>query len=313
MKKCFLFASLIAMVAILATSCKPKGDVPTVRFGYEVNELTVTFTNLCKDATSYAWDFGDGATSTEEAPKHEYKDYGTYTVKLTAKNQYGDKSATEDVEIIKRIIAIDGDFSDWQALDAKVAKCAADENSKYDYFDNAKFVRDEDFVYFFLEFLPDKDDFSTEEEGDVHDYWVKHISLWLNLDDQTGCDIWWWAPGAHVDFLIEGSWEDKFESAAIDQCPEDLNGGDNAEWQWVSTGITGAVSSCEAVDLANGHKAIEGKIMVKLLPIEAVTVKMGIGALAPDWENYAGELPQVTMNDDGTTSAGALMEVPLIK
>ena len=32
---------------------------------------------------SYSWDFGDGETSTEEAPLHSYKTDGTYTVQLT--------------------------------------------------------------------------------------------------------------------------------------------------------------------------------------------------------------------------------------
>ena len=83
MKKSLLFASFIAMVAILAVSCKPKGDAPKALFSYADNELTVTFENLSKGADSYVWDFGDGETSTEESPVHVYKDYDAYTVKLS--------------------------------------------------------------------------------------------------------------------------------------------------------------------------------------------------------------------------------------
>jgi len=313
MKKTFLFASFIAIVAMLAVSCKPKGDLPSPRFGYEADALTVVFTNLSKGAESYAWDFGDGETSIEEAPTHVYKEYGEYTVVLKAKNAVGEKSYSEDIALTKKIIILDGDFTDWVECDAKAAKCVADDNAKEDYFYAAKFIRDEEFVYFFLEFDGAKDDFTTEE-GDVHDYWVKHVSLWLDFGDATGCNIWWWAPTSWVDFLIEGSWEDKFESATIDQCPEDLNGGDNSEWLWVSTGVTGAVSSCEAQTLQNGHLAIEGKIMVALLPLQPENiVRMGIGALAPDWENYAGRLPQTTITAGGTEEQGALVEVPLVK
>jgi PKD repeat protein len=48
--------------------------------------LTVTFTatNTGGLVTSWAWDFGDGATSTEQNPVHTYDDEGTYTVYLTA-------------------------------------------------------------------------------------------------------------------------------------------------------------------------------------------------------------------------------------
>lgn len=44
----------------------------------------VTFTNASTNATSYAWDFGDGATSTATNPVHAYNTAGTYSVTLTA-------------------------------------------------------------------------------------------------------------------------------------------------------------------------------------------------------------------------------------
>jgi PKD repeat protein len=45
---------------------------------------SVQFTNLSQNATSYLWDFGDGTTSTEAEPLHEYSALGAYTVILTA-------------------------------------------------------------------------------------------------------------------------------------------------------------------------------------------------------------------------------------
>lgn len=43
-----------------------------------------SFLNASHDATSYLWDFGDGATSTETDPVHPYATPGLYTVQLTA-------------------------------------------------------------------------------------------------------------------------------------------------------------------------------------------------------------------------------------
>lgn len=42
------------------------------------------FVNTSQNATSYWWDFGDGATSTAANPYHQYTDTGTYTVTLIA-------------------------------------------------------------------------------------------------------------------------------------------------------------------------------------------------------------------------------------
>ena len=44
------------------------------------------FSNMSQNATSYAWDFGDGRTSTQANPSNTYASVGTYTVKLTANN-----------------------------------------------------------------------------------------------------------------------------------------------------------------------------------------------------------------------------------
>ena len=53
--------------------------------------------------TSWAWDFGDGQTSTTQNPSHTYTADGTYTVKLTAKNATGqdEESKTSYIKISK--------------------------------------------------------------------------------------------------------------------------------------------------------------------------------------------------------------------
>jgi PKD repeat protein len=46
--------------------------------------LTVAFTDLSLGGIStWSWDFGDGGTSTEQNPSHDYVTAGTYTVSLT--------------------------------------------------------------------------------------------------------------------------------------------------------------------------------------------------------------------------------------
>ena len=55
----------------------------------------VQFTDLTTNLpTSWAWDFGDGGTSTLQNPAHQYTATGTYNVTLTATNGFGTASIT---------------------------------------------------------------------------------------------------------------------------------------------------------------------------------------------------------------------------
>ena len=45
--------------------------------------------------TSWAWDFGDGGTSSAQNPTHKYNTAGTFAVKLTAANANGNNSVTK--------------------------------------------------------------------------------------------------------------------------------------------------------------------------------------------------------------------------
>ena len=69
---------------------------PAVAAGFTANPtvgcslpFATTFTNTSTGAISYAWDFGDGYTSTAASPTHSYTAYGSYTVRLIATNSNG--------------------------------------------------------------------------------------------------------------------------------------------------------------------------------------------------------------------------------
>jgi Zn-dependent metalloprotease len=73
--------------------CMLPTAVPSVDFTSDVTETclgTVHFTDLTTGgASSWAWTFGDGGTSTLQNPTHTYAAPGTYTVRLTATNIVG--------------------------------------------------------------------------------------------------------------------------------------------------------------------------------------------------------------------------------
>ncbi|MEO1516891.1 MAG: PKD domain-containing protein [Bacteroidota bacterium] len=63
-------------------------DLPQVAFRFEVlqacDPAEVAFFNDSQDASSFLWDFGDGATSAQTNPVHEYLQGGKYVVRLLA-------------------------------------------------------------------------------------------------------------------------------------------------------------------------------------------------------------------------------------
>ncbi len=58
--------------------------------------LNVSFTNLSTgDISTYAWSFGDGGSSTQPNPSHEYTANGSYTVSLTVSGPGGSNTKTQ--------------------------------------------------------------------------------------------------------------------------------------------------------------------------------------------------------------------------
>ncbi len=84
-----------------SSNCGPLQLAAVANFSYEVNCFEVTFTNnSLNDPTSYSWEFGDGNSSTQESPVHTFAGEGTYSVTLTATNQYGDDESTQEIELM---------------------------------------------------------------------------------------------------------------------------------------------------------------------------------------------------------------------
>jgi len=93
-----LIAVLVLTLGLLA-ACGSSTEPPTAGFGAHptsgVVPLTVQFTDQSKgEITHWAWDFGDGNTSTVQNPSHTYETLGNYTVSLTVTNSGGSDTRT---------------------------------------------------------------------------------------------------------------------------------------------------------------------------------------------------------------------------
>lgn len=109
MKKALKSFSILAM-GILLYGCSKEDLIPaapTVDFSFSGANQTapaiVSFTGNSDKATTYFWEFGDGAVSTLMNPSHTYSTGGSYNVKLTVTGASGTNSITKAVTIVKAI------------------------------------------------------------------------------------------------------------------------------------------------------------------------------------------------------------------
>jgi PKD repeat protein len=74
--------------AVSVQAPPPVNQLPTADFAFTCDALSCSFSDQSTDedgtVSSWAWDFGDGASSTERNPDHSYEAAGSYSVTLTA-------------------------------------------------------------------------------------------------------------------------------------------------------------------------------------------------------------------------------------
>jgi PKD repeat protein len=102
-KQALTLVSFLAMALLALTmfSCAEEEvpDPPTVTVFSSVDGYQVAFTATVTNATTYAWTFGDGETSTEQNPVHTYTQSGSYTAAITVTGEGGTADASDDVTI----------------------------------------------------------------------------------------------------------------------------------------------------------------------------------------------------------------------
>lgn len=107
MKKTALLSLILVLCGLY--SCK-KDDVlpkPVVDFTFTVPGYApaiVIFTSNCENSTQFAWNFGDGTTSTLKNPEKTYFLPGTYTVSLTASGEGGSESIEKQIIVSEQPI-----------------------------------------------------------------------------------------------------------------------------------------------------------------------------------------------------------------
>jgi PKD repeat protein len=97
------------LLVTILWSCSKSADntpvrKPSVSFSYDYVSYSgspgaIKFFNSSVNATTYAWDFGDGQSSTEKEPVNVYKKRGKYKVTLTAKGPGGENNYFYEISV----------------------------------------------------------------------------------------------------------------------------------------------------------------------------------------------------------------------
>jgi len=271
--KFLLFYSFIGAFIFCFSSCKKDKAQPVVDVIYTVSidGLTATFTDQTKGVTSYKWDFGDGATSTEQNPVHTYAAKGKYVPTLyvsTASGQTFEGSTVLRLSKGSPVKLDDNSLSDWDTLNHNVIISGP----KGGIFRKVKFDYDGANIYFYIEMV------SKKSNGDIFDFYIDPDN-----NAATGL-LTSLFPNGGFDVLMEGAmlnnWFDVFYHTG-DQNSFTFNQQTLSDYYRIGT-----------VEESGGILKFEGSISrTKIQGLTGKGLKIGMVATKSDWSATLGTAP----------------------
>lgn len=184
---------LILLGVFLLASCKKNNDIAIkdVVYTVSVNSFDVTFNNTTTGAKSFKWDFGDGATSTDQSPTHTYASKGKYVVTLYATLNSGsviNGSTIVNVSKSSPVKLDDNSFDDWATITNQVTPSG----KLGGIVQTAKFDYDSNNIYIYMQMK------STVAAGNIFDFY-------MDTDGNPGTGlVTGEIPGGGYDYLLEG-------------------------------------------------------------------------------------------------------------
>lgn len=269
------FITLSVCVSLL--SCKKDKEEPALDVVYTVNvtDYTATFDNQTSGGLSYKWDFGDGATSTDESPVHTYPGKGKYvpTLYVTAANgKVVEGSTVLRISKSTSVKLNDNSLADWDT----VTHNAINSGTGGGIFKKAKYDFDGNYVYFYFEMQ------STQANADIFDFYID-----TDNNATTGF-LSWLFTGGGFDVLLEGQifanppWFEMY-----------YHSGAQTAFSWAFQSGSGFFD-IGAVKQEGAIFKFEGRLSrAKIKNLTGTKFKIGVATTKNDWSAMLGATPDM--------------------
>lgn len=188
MKKIIILCAAIAMLA----SC---GKKPTASFTSDQTEISlgqsIQFTSTSTEAYYYHWKFGDGTSSREANPLHQFAKSGDFNVHLHVSNKGGDR--WEDAYLSVKVHGYNAQFlHQWAILGDYTSESCGNNNQAYLMTINSTDRSDELAIYNFADYF-DQRITATAVYGDPNKIEIPSQSVMSKTGDnytvQGNCTI----------------------------------------------------------------------------------------------------------------------------
>ena len=210
------FLGLILTTVVI--SCKKDDPIPLPVAGFDgvSTGKTVKFTNTTLTGVSYAWDFGDGTSSTEKDPSHTYKANGSFIVKMTATNTSGTNISSKVFDVIN--VKVDGVMTEWATIPSIIAYKDA-EGGTIKEIKMENLGRDKLYVYMK----------TTNASFQFYDFYINSDN-----DANTGFASWLYPVSKGIDVLMEGYFTtlDPAQDFFLGSYDDVTSAKDKTAWTW---------------------------------------------------------------------------------
>lgn len=213
-----------------------------------------------------------------------------------------------DGSTVSSPISIDGDFSDWAALEQSLPNAyvsvSTDDNALYSGIYKVQFFVNGDSLFFYIEYSNSN---QVQEAGTNYVTDMIHIMLHTGGLSTTGTTIFYdenvWSDLTNV--RISGSPRTQFANAYILVYQET-----DQTWETVQLPVSPIIACTPVEEVTNDHAKTEGAIDLSLLPVQIEELKAGV--IGVETGNVtSGVLPQVSLNPtDGGKIIQSMLSLP---